>query len=121
MERTCSACQIVRPDEDFSFKSKSEGTRQTTCRECHNAYLREHYRKNPDKDVFEAWNNWKSHHAEIEAELGEWPGFCITHAPFERILPYACRDVDSLLRLWPILERMRRNVRRKEQQDWRTA
>ena len=79
------------------------------------------YRKNPNKDVFDAWGNWKMHHEEIEAELGEWPGFCITHAPFERILPYACRDVDALLRLWPILERMRRNVRKREQQDWRAV
>lgn len=79
------------------------------------------YRKKPDKDVFQTWANWEPEQAQMEAELGEWPGLCITHAPFEDVLPYACRDVDSLLRLWPILERMRHNVRRKEQHEWRVA
>lgn len=77
--------------------------------------------KNPDIDWSQRWKNWEPHHAEIEAACGEFPGVCISHAPFEEVLPYACADADMLGRLWPLLQRMRRNVRKKPQEDWRAA
>lgn len=75
--------------------------------------------KNPDKDVFAAWDNWESDHAAIQEALGPWPGKDIRHAPFEEVLPYACRDADALIRLWPILKGMARVVRRYSQEVWR--
>lgn len=79
------------------------------------------YGKNPELDVFERWANWGEAHAMIEAECGEWPGKCITHAPFEKVLHYACRDADATLRLWHLILRMRRNVRKFSQEHWRAA
>lgn len=80
------------------------------------------YRKNIDKDVFNAWEkNWKDSHDMIEAVLGPWPGKCISHVPFDLATYYACRDADALLRLWPILKRMKSNIRRISQDRWREA
>jgi uracil-DNA glycosylase family 4 len=78
------------------------------------------YGKNPDKDVFEMWTkNWEAEQAMIEAECGPWPGKCISHVPFDRMLYYACRDADALLRVWPIIKRMSRVVRKFSQEQWR--
>jgi len=77
------------------------------------------YANNPEKDVFKTWDNWEDRHKEIEAECGLWPGKCISHVPFEKALYYACRDADSLLRLWPVIKRMSANVRHVSQEHWR--
>lgn len=77
------------------------------------------YNKAPDtKDVFDVWDNWKDQHEAIEAQMGPWPGKCISYAPFYEVLTYACRDSDVLLRFWPQLKRMRSNIRKKPQYDW---
>lgn len=76
-------------------------------------------RKNPEKDIFSIWDAWPQQ--QIEAVCGEWPGLCISHVPFEKTLFYACRDADATLRLWPILQKMARVVRRLSQENWRTA
>lgn len=73
---------------------------------------------NPNKDVFTSWDNWEDSHAMIEAELGPWPGKDIRHVPFDKALWYACRDSDATLRLWPVLQRMTRRVRKTLQEGW---
>lgn len=75
--------------------------------------------KNPDKDVFKAWSNWSMHQEELTERVGEYPGMCITHVPFHLVLYYACRDVDALIRLYPIIKAMRRHVRKRIQERWR--
>lgn len=77
--------------------------------------------KDPDKDVFKAWENWEAEHAMIQAECGEWPGMCISHVPFDEVIFYACRDADALIRLRPILRAMQRRVRKFPQEQWRVA
>lgn len=79
------------------------------------------YEKNPDKDVFGAWENWEAHHAEIETVCGEWPGLDIRHVPFDQVVQYACRDADATLRLWPVLRKMQRMVRKLSQERWRES
>lgn len=74
--------------------------------------------KNPNKDVFEAWDNWEDSHDMIEAKVGRWPGKCISHVPFEHVVYYANRDADALVRLWPRIKRAVYNVRRKPECDW---
>lgn len=77
------------------------------------------YAKNPEKDVFEAWTkNWEEHQEEIERVQGPWPGKCITYAPFDKILFYACRDADATLRLWSVIQHMERRVRKTVQEKW---
>jgi hypothetical protein len=76
------------------------------------------YTKNENKDIFKAWKNWEDSHKMIEEKLGPWPGKCISYVPFEKVIYYACRDADATIRLWPILERMRRRVRRRNQEYW---
>lgn len=63
--------------------------------------------KDPDKDIYDAWDNWKLSHALIEDTCGEFPYMDIAHVPFDKMLHYACRDADATLRLWPILKRMK--------------
>jgi uracil-DNA glycosylase family 4 len=78
------------------------------------------YAKSGDKDPFEMWSkNWTECHEMVEAELGPYPGKCITQVPFDKVLHYACRDADATLRLWPLLQWMNRQVRRKPQEHWR--
>lgn len=74
--------------------------------------------KNPSKSVFGAWDNWEDSHAEVEAKMGPFPGMCITHVPLEDTIYYACRDADSTLRLYSVLRKMQRMVRRKPQEHW---
>lgn len=74
--------------------------------------------KNPNIDLLERWDNWEDNHRVIEEKLGPWPGMCITHVPMDKIVHYACRDTDATLRLWPVLEQMRRDVRKKLPEHW---
>lgn len=78
-------------------------------------------RKHADKDVFGVWDNWEDHQPELEEICGPYPGKCVSHAPFDEVLHYACRDSDATLRLFYLLERMRRQVRRRPQELWRVA
>ena len=84
-----------------------------------------YYAKNPEKDVFEAWDNWEDSHQMIQEEMGRpWPGKCITYAweaDREGTIRYACRDADSLLRLWPVIKQMESRVRKFPQESWRVA
>lgn len=80
------------------------------------------YAKNPNGEVFETWDkNWEDSHEMIEAEMGEWPGKCITYAPFEKVIHYACRDADATLRLLPLIQRAVRRVRRRPEVEWMDA
>jgi uracil-DNA glycosylase len=79
------------------------------------------YSKNPEKDIYKSWDNWSDDHELIESRLGPWPGKCISYVPFNETLHYACRDADALLRVWPILEGMTRQVRRKLSEHWEDA
>lgn len=79
------------------------------------------FSKNEDKDVFDMWGNWKEEHANIEAVIGSWPGMCISHVPFARMLYYACRDADATVRLLQRLRAIQRQVRRQPAEKWREA
>lgn len=77
------------------------------------------YTKNPNKNVFEMWTkNWVNSQKIIEDRMGLWPGMDIRHVPFSEALHYACRDSDATLRLWPLLERMKENVKGRQQENW---
>lgn len=78
------------------------------------------YGKNEDKDVFKMWEeNWTASQGMIEEQMGPFPGRDIAHVPFDEVLAYACRDSDATLRLWPILEHMRKKMRHLPQEKWR--
>lgn len=74
--------------------------------------------KNPNKDLFGTWENWEAEQPLLESELGPYPGKCISHVPFDKMLFYACRDADALIRLWPLLKRMQSRVRHVSQEHW---
>ncbi len=44
--RQCNVCRVEKPLEAFSFRNRTAGTRNHTCRECFATYRREHYRRN---------------------------------------------------------------------------
>jgi len=79
------------------------------------------YSKNPAKDIYGSWDNWEDSHELIESVCGPWPGKDIRHVPFDKVIHYACRDADATLRLWEVLQRMTRQVRRKFQENWEDA
>lgn len=80
------------------------------------------YSKNSEKDVYKMWtDNWEDLHEQMEEKLGRWPNKCISYAPFDEVLAYACRDCDSLLRLWPRIKYMISRMRKHPQEMWGEA
>jgi hypothetical protein len=45
----CCKCKTHQPEEKFSWRNKELGKRRDVCKECHRAYLKEHYQKNKEK------------------------------------------------------------------------
>jgi|SRR5581483_3792992 len=45
--KCCSGCKQMLPMNDFYFKSRATGRRQSICKTCCNAYARSHYQKHP--------------------------------------------------------------------------
>lgn len=80
------------------------------------------YTKNPEKDIFDMWTtNWVELQAQVEERMGPWPGKCISHAAeadWPTTLRYASRDADATIRLYPVLKRMIRQVRKRPQEHW---
>jgi uracil-DNA glycosylase len=81
-------------------------------------FMTDYIKSNGTLSVFERWDNWDEEQPMIEAQCGEWPGLDISHAPFEEVLPYACRDADACLRLLSLIRHMRQRVRKAPQQEW---
>lgn len=72
-----------------------------------------------EKDPFKMWDdNWEQHHQMIQEKCGIYPGLDIAHAPFDEIVHYACRDSDATVRLFPVLNHYKSNVRKKPQEHW---
>src|SRR5207253_1981776 len=44
--RRCIWCGLTKPIDDFAFRNRALGTRQSQCRECHATYRRTHYLRN---------------------------------------------------------------------------
>lgn len=44
--KKCKICLVDKPEEDFPFKNKAKGKRQTVCKLCQNVLMKEHYRNN---------------------------------------------------------------------------
>jgi hypothetical protein len=108
--------QMLR-DKDGKWKVKQPHTLNTKLKSFY-TYLA----KDPDKNVFEAWDNWEDSHQMIEAECGEYPGTCINHAWEDdpaKVTFYSCRDADALLRIYPIIKGMATRVRKTTQENWR--
>lgn len=43
MTKMCSSCKEALPVEDFAFKNRATGHRQSKCRECAKSYGKKHY------------------------------------------------------------------------------
>lgn len=75
--------------------------------------------KNPDKDIFKAWDTWEAHQQELEEKCGPYPGLDIAHVPFDEAAYYAMRDSDACIRLVPIFKKMRELAHSgKLQEQW---
>lgn len=44
--KTCSKCKAEKPLEEFNFKNKAKGFRQSHCSQCQKAYQKQHYTAN---------------------------------------------------------------------------
>lgn len=121
--RIAAACEWPKPEPDLIIDDKT-GLWKTYKPQSMNTKLKRFftdYGKNPEKDVFLTWENWAESQAMIESEIGHWPGMCISHVPFAKVLHYACRDADALIRLCPVLQAMKARVRKFPQSEWRVA
>ena len=47
MTRRCAKCGDPKPIDDFAFKNKEKGLRNSYCKECMKPIRRDHYHKNP--------------------------------------------------------------------------
>jgi len=67
------------------------------------------YNKNPEgKEVFGMFEDkWQDHQQEIIERCGPFFGLDIFDVPFSDALFYACRDSDALIRVVPVLLKMR--------------
>jgi hypothetical protein len=52
--RKCYRCGELKPAEDFSWRRKHKGQRDTFCRPCRSAYGREHYLANKQRYIDQA-------------------------------------------------------------------
>jgi hypothetical protein len=44
----CTKCNLDKTEDSFTWKNKAAGKRQSRCKECHNAYAKEHYSSNKE-------------------------------------------------------------------------
>ena len=44
--RQCTKCEVVKPENDFNWKNKGKGRRQSRCRDCTTRVLKTHYHQN---------------------------------------------------------------------------
>lgn len=56
--KLCRKCGDEKPIDQFNWKDKKKGKRQTQCKACHAAYRRQHYQDNKEKYKEKArrWN-----------------------------------------------------------------
>ena len=47
----CSRCKEEKPSEDFAWRRRAKGQRDTYCRPCRAAYHREHYQANKQRYI----------------------------------------------------------------------
>lgn len=45
----CSVCKLEKDLEDFAWKNKEAGTKNTTCKSCQSIYAKNHYSKNSQR------------------------------------------------------------------------
>ncbi len=50
IEKTCSGCGEIKPEDHFDWKYKAEGIRKARCKVCVSVYSKDHYLKH--KDVY---------------------------------------------------------------------
>jgi hypothetical protein len=44
--KTCAKCGDEKSDDEFSFKNKKKGTRQSACKDCYSGIMKSHYEDN---------------------------------------------------------------------------
>lgn len=54
MAKRCSRCRLEKPDEDFAWRHKDKGWRDSYCRPCRAEYKQEHYAKNKARYIEQA-------------------------------------------------------------------
>ena len=50
----CCRCKVAKPANEFSWRRKAKGQRDTHCRPCRSAYGREHYLANRERYIEQA-------------------------------------------------------------------
>ena len=59
--RRCIWCGLTKPIDDFAFRNRALGTRQSQCRECHATYRRTHYLRNRPEYIAREANRVREH------------------------------------------------------------
>lgn len=66
--KQCGRCGRELPLDEFAWKSREAGTKQSYCRSCQAEYRREHYEDNRNRYVAKA-RRWKD---QARRERGQW-------------------------------------------------
>lgn len=48
-DKHCNSCDTTKNADDFYFRDKAKGLRESRCKKCSNQYTRDFKRRNPDK------------------------------------------------------------------------
>ena len=73
MNKVCGKCRRELPIEEFNWKVKAKGRRQSYCKRCQSAATKSHYKRNPGPYKERALENrWNSIHV-IHKYLSENP------------------------------------------------
>jgi len=86
--KRCSRCGDVKPLNDFAWRYKAKGLRETYCRPCRAAYKQEHYAKNRARYIQNAA-------AWTQKAVREWNEFLISY--FEERPCIDCGEDDPMV------------------------
>lgn len=72
VKKVCLGCKLEKDIEEFNFKSKSKGTRQSQCKECTRLQLKRHYYANREYYLKKAHRRNKSIRERIRSYIWDF-------------------------------------------------
>lgn len=95
--KTCGGCGVGKPVEDFHWKNKSRGERQSRCAECAKAVAKAWHHGNRDR-ARENSRRWREENPERDAEIKRrWNQKHGRAASLGRLYGMSLADYDDLL------------------------
>lgn len=68
----CNTCKTSQSIDNFAWKNKTKGLRQSICKSCHSVKMKIHYSANKDSYIAKAAKNKKSFYKEKQDLLYDY-------------------------------------------------